>query len=279
MTPFLFVLGELLRTIKGRAGLFLLGVVLCTFLFLASFSSFFLLGTPASVSSGPEKSSGEIVAFLSPRLSAEAAGAIYLKVRERNDVRRVNYLLGQEAAGSQGGAILKIQVTSPSAGAALVEELRATPGIVKVDRASRLESGALILPTSVRIILLASLTSSVLAGLVVGRLGFAEALSSFSEEIKLMRFSGIPEATIQGPIISLGLLCGLGASVLLVGGVNLAHLAMTPHPQGVLPLASGLLEVARVRMTSLLSLPLGLLMGGLVGVLGASLTSGRAFRP
>jgi hypothetical protein len=73
------------------------------------------------VSAESKKARGD-VAHLSPRLSAEAAGAIYLKVRERNDVRRVNYLLGQEVSASQGGAALRIWATSPSAGAALAEQ-------------------------------------------------------------------------------------------------------------------------------------------------------------
>ena len=277
ISTFLFLLGELLGAVRTKSGTILIAVVLLIFSFLALFSSFFLLGTPVEEENGPVLAPQEIMAYLSPRLSPGEVEELYSKIREWKDVQRINYLFTQELQEDQAGGIFLIRTTSPSAVAPLLETLGSIEGIVRVVSASKSQS-TLSLSTPVRIGLLIGLAVSAVASMLAARYGFRELLRSFAEEIQLMHLSGTAERMIQTPIIALGILCGLVASLLLIVAAYLFHFFAVSHPEAVLRTASGLVEPGRVLTVSLLSLLLGLVMGGLIGVLGASLTGSREFQ-
>lgn len=279
MSTQLFIFGELLGTVRGKGGALLAAVVLLILSFLALFSSFFLLGTPTKEESGSLLPPGEVIVHLSPRLSPEAVEKLYLKIREREEVRRINYLFAQELEESRAGGILVIRTVEPQAFATLVEALGSVNGIMRIDSPVSSKKDVLLLSTPLRIALLAGLVVSVVASLIVARHGFRELLHSFAGEIRLMRLSGTAERAIQPPIIALGVLCGILASLVLILALYLLHSFAVSHPQAVLRVASGLVEPERVLTVSLLSLLLGLVIGGLVGVLGASLTGSREFQP
>ncbi len=281
MNTFLFILNELIKAINTKSGRLLAVVVLLIFCFLALFSSLFLLGVPAPThgDTGPLLASGEVAAHLSPRLSPEAVQDVYLEIREWEEVRQVNFLFTQELEAGRGGGILRILTRSPSAVASLLERLASTPEIVQIDSSTTPQKRVLSLSTPVRIGLLIGLAISAFASLIVSRRGFGELLTSFGREIRLMHLSGTPERTFQPSIVALGALCGLLASLLLIVAVYLLHFVAVSHPEALLRSASGLVESGRVLAVSLLSLLLGLALGGLIGAVGASLTGSREFQP
>jgi cell division protein FtsX len=203
---------------------------------------------------------------------------IYLEIQEWEEVRQVNFLLAQELETGRAGGILRVQVRSPSGIDVLLERLASISEIVGVDSATRQQKRVLTLSTPARIGLLIGLAMSAFASLIVARRGFGELLSTFAREIRLMRLSGTPEKTIHQPIVVLGVLCGLLASLLLIAVVYLLHYVAVSHPEALLRSTPGLVESGRVLTVSLLSLLLGLAMGGLIGVVGASLTSSREFQ-
>jgi len=198
--------------------------------------------------------------------------ALYSRILERTDVRSVRLLL------NNGEAVLAIRTVAPSPGVTLLQDLRAMPGVTSVDAAR--QAGILLASdASIRLGLLVGLVLFFLGGLLSSRAGFGQLLSLFAEEIKLLRTSGVREPTIQGPIVALGLLIGLAASLLLIAVLSLSHLALVAHPQVVPSLATGILEPGRVRTACLLALPLGLFAGALAGALGAALAGSRNLEP
>lgn len=279
MNTFLFILNELLRAIRPKSGGLLVAVILLIFAFLALFSSLFLFGSLPVEERNPFLSSGEVLAYLSPRLSPEAIQRAYLKIREWEEVRQINFLFVQEREAGRAGGIFRIQARSLSDIASLLQKLASITEIVQVDTLTTSYKRVLSLSTPVRIGLLAGLAVSAFASLIVARHGFQELLASFAKEIQLMRLSGTAERTIQLPIVALGVLCGLVASLLLVVIVYLVHSVAVSHPQALICAVPGLVESGRVLTVSLLSLFLGLAMGGLIGAVGASLTSSREFQP
>jgi len=279
MSTFLFILNELLGSLNTKSVGVLAAFVLLVFSFLALFSSLFLLGIPAEGQNGPSLTSNEVAAYLSPRLSPEAVQDVYLEIREWDEVRQVNFLFAQELEAGRAGGILRIQVFNPSAVAHLLERLASISEIVRVDSSASPQRRVLHLSSPVRIGLLIGLTVSAFASLIVARRGFKVLLAAFAKEIQLMRLSGTTEKTIQPPIVALGILCGLLAGLLLIIAVCLLHYVAASHPEALLRAAPGLIESGRVLTISLLSLLLGLAMGGLIGVVGASYTALRTFQP
>jgi len=279
MSTFLFVLNELLGSINTKSIGILTAFVLLIFVFLALFSSLFLLGIPTEDRVGLPVTSSEIMAHLSPRLSPEAVQDVYLEIREREEVRRINFLFAQELKAGEAGGILRIQAVNPSAVAHLVEHLDQISEIVRIDSSASPQRRVLHLSSPVRIGLLIGLAASAFACLIAARHGFKAVLTAFAKEIQLMRLSGTTERTIQPPIVALGCLCGLLASLLLITAVCLLHYVTVSHPEALLRVAPGLIESGRVLTVSLLSLLLGLTMGGLIGVVGASRTAALTFQP
>ena len=279
MSTFLFILNELLGSLNTKSVGILTAFVLLIFSFLALFASLFLLGIPTEGQSGPPLTSSEVTAYLSPRLSSEAIQDVYLEIREWEEVRQVNFLFGQEFKAGQAGGTLRIQAFNPSAVAHLLERLAPILEIVRVDSSADSPRRVLHLSSPVRIGLLVGLAVSAFASLLVARRGFRVLLTAFAKEIQLMRLSGTTEKTIQPPIVALGILCGLLASLLLIIAVCLSHYFAVSHPEALLRTAPGLIESGRVLTVSLLSLLLGLAMGGLIGVVGASYAASRTFQP
>ena len=280
MSTFLFILNELLVSLNAKSVGILTAFVLLIFAFLALFSSLFLLGIPTEGQNGPPLTSSEVTAYLylSPRLSPEAVQDVYQEIREWDEVRQINFLFAQELEAGQAGGILRIQAFDPSAVTALLERLASISEIVRVDSSASPQQRVLHLSSPVRIGLLIGLAVSAFASLIVARRGFKVLLTAFAKEIQLMRLSGTTEKTIQPPIVALGALCGLLASLLLIIAVCLLHYVGSSHPEALLRAAPGLIESRRVLTVSLLSLLLGLAMGGLIGVVGAGYTASRTFQ-
>ena len=277
MTGFFFVLGELIRALRQKGGGFIFLAILFVFLFLAVFSGLFLVGGPGQGTDAPRPLGGKILVHLTPGLSPQAIQALYIQLLEEREAERVNVLAGDALA--PGGATLQVQATSPAAGRTLVEKLKTTPGIASVDYASAKRGLSLPVSSSLRLGLLLGLAASAVGSLFFARLGFRGLLGAFAEEIKLMRVSGLSEAMILGPIVVAGVLFGLTGSLFLIAAVNLAHVGLAAHPQAVPPLVAGILEATRVQAVSLLSIPLGFLMGAFFGSLGASLAGSRELQP
>jgi cell division protein FtsX len=276
MNQFWFLLGNLLRTIDSRSGSLFIVLILLIFSSGALFSSFFLLGTPTPDDTGPSLSADEVFVHLSPRLSQQKINDLYLKIRESEDVSQINYRYPQEFGLEAVEGLLVIKAVSVAKVTGLVDALSAIDGIATVDSLSTRHADSLSAP--VKIGLLIGLALSIVGSLIAARYAFAELLKSFSEEIRMMRLAGTAEQVIQPPIVAIGALCGIIAGLLLIVAIYLLRFLAITHPGFLLHATSGWVDPARVLTVSLGGFLLGLVLGGLVGALGASLTESSKFQ-
>jgi cell division protein FtsX len=122
-----------------------------------------------------------------------------------------------------------------------------------------------------RIGLLCGLVVCALLALVLAREGFRALLYAFRHEVRLMRRSGVSEWRILAAVELAGLLMGLLAGALVVVGLVLYNMAASG--------AEPVLDVTRLTGVAVVSLLLGVLMGGLLGLLGAAHLTSNRFSP
>jgi len=280
MGTFLYLLRELLGRMRARS-LLLFGLsVLLVLVFLGIFSSFFLLGPTQDPGGFRFAEGSEIMVFLSPQASADRIDAIYLDVREWEDVRRVNYSSAppsEETEETSVGGSLLVSSASAADATLLGDRLASIDGVIDIEVQRESSSTSVTLSMPARLGLLGGLALTAFGSLLVARIAFRDLLDEFAAELSVMRVSGAPERSIHVPILALGLLVGLLACLLLVVAMYVAHVsAVTHHPAGGLSAAAGLLQSDRILVASLLSLLLALIMGGLAGLLGVSLALPRS---
>lgn len=276
MNQFWFLLGNLLRAVGSRSGVLFIVLILLIFSSGALFSSFFLLGTPAPDDTGPSLSADELFVHLSPQLSQQKIDDLYLEIREWEDVSQVNYRYPQELGLETVEGLLVIKAVSVTKVAKLIDALSAIDGIADVDSLSTRHADSLSTP--LKIGLLIGLALSIVGSLIAARYAFAELLKSFSEEIRMMRLAGTAEQVIQPPIVAIGVLCGIIAGLLLIVAIYLLRFLAITHPGALFHATSGWVDPARVLTVSLVGFLLGLVLGGLAGLLGASLTESNKFQ-
>ncbi len=269
MTSFFFLEGELLGAIRARSATFLSLAVVSLFLFLGCFASLFLIPSPrAGEASGAEAT--KIVAYVSPRLSTTSVNSLFLRLQERADVLSVRFDLPEDVTSDRTGGTFTLVARSADAVAGLVDALRATDGITSVEKTAA--TGGLVLSSGARIGLLCGLAVCALLSLLLARAGFRSLLSSFRNEIRMMRLSGVPEREILAAVVVAGLLMGFLAGLLLVVGLALYTLSVTSGTPEAL-------DVTRLIGVGVVSLLLGMLMGGLMGLLGAGHLGSSRFSP
>jgi hypothetical protein len=277
--PYLF--RELLGTIRARSAVSFLLTWLCLFLFLGSVAAFFLLvpsrvEPPGGLASLPIE---EIRAYLSPRLSSASVDALYLEIREREDIAAIQFRFAQELRPQATGGVFLIEPATPDQAAGLAEFLATVNGVTEVEEI-RTDPGETESPLTgpVRIALLVVLVGTIVLAFLFARRGYWELLHAFSGEIRTMRLSGVPEGVIVPLVVGLGALIGLLAGILLLVVLFLLHYTMataTAPPAWEVGLSSGV----RVIGVSLVNLLLGLVLGGLIGLLGVSVLGHRDFDP
>lgn len=281
MNPFFFLFRELLGSIRARSALFFTLTGLLLFVFLGVVGTFFLVPSPGIAEAGEDGSLPiqEIEVHLSPRLSSATVDRMYLEMRARDDVERVLFRFSQELGRETSGGVFVISPTSPDVAPDLVAELRALNGVTEVvERRSQREPDRSPLSPAARIGLLASLVVTIALSLLFSRLGYRELLRSFAGEIRLLRLSGISERTVVPLTVAVGLLIGFLAGLLLLVILYVLHYVVVSQgaPPGIL---EGLTSSGRILGVSLINLVLGLVLGGLIGLYGASLLGSREFRP
>jgi cell division protein FtsX len=270
MTSFFFLERELLGAIRVRSATLLSLALVSLFLFLACFASLFLLpGSSTSQQGG--MGSNAIVAYVSPRLATASINNLFLRLQERPDVRSVKFNLPEEVTSERTGGAFSLVARSPGAVAGLVEALRATDGITSVETTTG--PGQIVLTGGARLGLLCGLAVCALLSLFLAREGFRALLQSFRSEIRLMRLSGVAERRILGAVIVTGLLIGFLAGLLLVVGLALYSLSAFGANSEVA------VDVTRLVGVGVVSLLLGMLMGGLMGLLGSGHLASSRFSP
>jgi hypothetical protein len=281
VSPFLFLFRELLGSIRARNALFFTLTGLFLFVFLGVVGTFFLVPGPRTPEPGEDGSLPieEIQVQLSPRLSSATVDRMYLDIRSRDDVERVVFRFSQELERSASGGVFVIDPASPDVAAALVGELRQLNGVTEViERRSQGEPDRSPMSTSMRIGLLAALVVTIALSLLFARGGYRELLRSFAGEIRLLRLSGISERTVVPLTVGIGILIGFLAGLLLLVILYVLHYVVVS--QGVPPRAlEGLTSGGRILGVSLINLLLGVVLGGLIGLYGASLLGSREYRP
>ena len=281
MNPFLFLFRELLGSIRARSALFFSLTGLLLFAFLAVVGTFFLVPTPSLAEPGEDGSLPieEIHVYLSPRLSSATVDRMYLEIRAREDVKRVVFRFSQELDRETFGGVFVIDPASSDVAVDLVGELRTLSGVTEViERRSQGEPDRSLLSSAARIGLLSSLVVTIVLSLFFARLGYRELLRSFAGEIRLLRLSGISERTVVPLTVGVGVLIGFLAGLLLLVILFVLHYIVIS--QGTPPaILGGLTSGGRILGVSLINLLLGLVLGGLIGLYGASLLTSREFLP
>jgi len=278
MSRFFFLFGNLLGKINGRIGALFLGVVGLVFAALLIFAGFFLVGDTTGQENGPALAPGEMVVYLSSQLSSDDVQSLYLKLRNLPETKTINYRFAQELGLDQAGGVFIIQAVNPSAVASLQETITEMAGITNIDSVAGAQGTNVSLSSTLRLGLLVALIVCIAGSLILARKAFSQLLDRFSAEIRLLRLAGTPEWVLQPPVVALGVLCGIIAAMLLVVVVYLSHFLALSHPQATIHAACGLLLPGRVLMVSLVGSLVGIILGGLIGVLGASLTSRERFQ-
>ena len=103
-------------------------------------------------------------------------------------------------------------------------------------------------------------------------------LTGFSGEIRMLRLSGISERVVFTLVVSLGVLMGLVGGLFLLAVLYLLHQIALSNA-GAFSLFGGLTSGTRLLGVGMMVLVLGTLLGGLAGLLGASLLYRREFDP
>jgi len=271
----MFLFRELLGAIRAKSATFfaLAGVFL--FLFLASIACFFMI-SPGSVTSIPAAQPTEIEeirVFLSPRLASATIDQWFLEWRERADIAALRF----EFSETGSGGLFVLTPTDNAMASELANELRQIEGVIEVVEVP-LES-AIETPTIslvIRVSLLVILLVAIVASLFCFRRGFHELLTAFSGEIRMLRLTGIAERIVSVLVVALGLMIGLLCGVFLLAILFLLHQIALSNAESLLffgGLASGL----RILGVGLTAMALGTVLGGLAGLLGASVLHGREF--
>jgi len=282
MSPFLFLFRELLGAVRARSALFFATTWLLLFAFLSIVAAFFLVPpiAPGPAEDAASRPIEEIHVYLSPRLSSATVDQLYLDIRSRADVDRVAFRFSQELdRGDTSGGVFVIGATSPDAAQALARDLRSQSGVTEViERRAAADPAPPLLTTGARIGLLASLVIAIALCLLFARSGYRELLGSFASEIRLLRLSGISERTIVPLTVGIGLLVGLLAGLFLLVALYVMHYVLLSQPTTP-PILEGAANGTRILGVSLINLLLGIVLGGMIGLYGASLLTSRDFRP
>jgi len=281
MSPFLFLFRELLGSIRARSALFFALTGLLLFVFLGVVGMFFLVPSPSSAAAGEDRllPIQEIRAYLSPRLSSATVDRMYLEIRAREEVECVVFRFSQEFDRAASGGVFVIDPSSPDVASELVGELRSLNGVTEVvERRSQAQRDRSPLPPAVRIGLLSSLVLAIALSLLFARIGYRELLRSFAGEIRLLRLSGISERTVVPVTVAIGILVGFLAGLLLLVILYVLHYAVVSQATPPAILAE-LTSAGRILGISLINLLLGVVLGGLIGLFGASLLGSREFHP
>ena len=273
----MFLFRELLGAIRTRSATFFALAGLLLFLFLASIACFFMI-SPSSVARSTEgQPIDEIRVFLSPRLSSATIDQWFLEWRERDDIAALRFQFAQEFDETASGGLFILTPTDPAMAASLASEFRGIEGVtevVEVPRELAIETPSVSL--MIRISLLVILVTAIAGSLFCFRRGFHELLTSFSGEIRMLRLSGIAQRLVSLLVVALGVLMGLLSGLFLLAALYLLHQIALSNA-ATFSLFGGLGNGLRILGVGMTMLALGTVLGGLAGLLGASLLHGREF--
>jgi hypothetical protein len=275
----LFLFRELLGAVRTKSAVFFALSGLLLFLFLASVACFFMIA-PGNVSRSAEgQPIEEIRVFLSPRLSSATIDQWFLEWRERDEIEGLRFRFAQEFDETDSGGVFIVAPADSTMASALASEFREIEGVtrvVEVPREPLIETQSVSL--AIRISLLVILVATIATSLICSRRGYRELLTAFSGEIRMLRLSGISERVVSALIVALGILMGLLGGLFLLAVLYLFHQIALSNASAF-SLFGGLTSGMRILGVGLMVLALGTVLGGLAGLLGASLLHRREFDP
>ena len=274
-----FLFRELLGAIRTKSAVYFAFSGLFLLLFLASVACFFMIA-PGSVSQSAEgQPIDEIRVFLSPRLSSATIDQWFLEWRERDEIASLHFQFAQQLDETASGGVFVISLADPSLASTLASEFREIEGVTDVIEVPR-ELAIEILSVSlvIRISMLVILLASIAASLFCSRKGYRELLATFSGEIRMLRLSGISKRVVSAMVVALGVLIGLLGGLLLLAILYLFHQIALSNVE-IFSLFGGLTSGIRILGVGMMVLALGTVLGGLAGLLGASLLHRREFDP
>jgi cell division protein FtsX len=272
VNAFLYLERELLGAIRVQSAVLLSFALLSLFLFLASFACLFLLPTASALSPGTI-AANEVRAYVSPQLTVAAIEGMAGRLQARADVRSVQLRTPslEEVKPNRTGRRFTLVASSAAAVPGLVAALQSMEGIASVEIGPAGGAGRIALSEGGRIGLLCGLAVCALLALVLARQGFRALLYAFRHEIRLMRLAGVSERRILSAVGVTGLLMGLLAGALVVVGLVLYGVAVAD--------AAPVFDATRLAGVVVATLVLGVLMGGLIGLLGAAHLASNRFSP
>lgn len=277
MSTGLFLFRELLGVIRTKSAVFFILSWVLLFLFLASVACFFMMVPSSTIGSSEGQPIEEIHVFLSPRLSSATINEWFLTWRERDDIAGLHFRFAQELEANDSGSVFIVAPTDLSLASELADEFRAVEGVTRVVEVPREPTTEVrTVSLAIRISLLATLVLTITASLLCSRRAYRELLTAFSGEIRMLRLSGVSERMLFVLIVALGGLLGVLGGLFLLAVLYLFHQIALANVQAF-ALFGGLLSGMRILGVGLVTLVLGTVLGGLAGLLGASLLHGREF--
>ncbi len=272
MNAFLYLESELLGAIRVRSAVLFSFALVSLFLFLASFACLFLIPPAPSAQPGAI-AANEVRAYVSPQLTKAAVDDLYARLQERADALSVQFRYPERVTSDQTGGRFTLVARSAAAVEGLASALRSTKGITSVETGTPAGASSIALTQGARIGLLSGLVVCALLALVLAREGFRALLYTFRHEVRLLRLSGVSERRIVAAVEVAGILIGLLAGALLVAGLLLYSMSAADSE------AVFVFDSTRLTGVVVVSLLLGVLMGGLLGLLGAAHLASDRFSP
>jgi hypothetical protein len=280
MSAIVYLLKEIICSLQRKNVLLCIALSGAIFLFLAVSSSLFLFTAP--INDGIRLKSQEIIAYLPLRLPTAAIRDLLFEIREHPQVVRATFRFSEEfhredpVPGRYG--LLFITASDIPSAEVLAAELAGRRDIMEVRfYGEKRRPTAIPLTATMKIGFIAGILIVITGVLFLSRYLFARLLTGLTDYLRLLHTAAIPERTIQTPWIILGAICGLIGGLLFAVILYLLHRWAIADPGAIIHLAAGTINFTRILSLSIGGVVVGILLGGVIGVLGGSLTTDPRF--
>lgn len=280
MSAILYLLKEIICSLRRENLLLCLALSGMIIVFLALFSSLFLFTEP--IEDDIRLKSQEVIAYLPLTLPTAAIRELLFEIREHPQVVTATFRFSEEfhreapLPGRYG--LLFITAYDIASAQVLATELAGRNDIMEV-----IFYGELLKPTAtpltatMKIGFVAGILIAIAGALLLSRYLFTRLLAGFTDHLRLLHSAAIPERTIQTPLIILGAICGLIGGLLFAVIIYLLHRWAVNDPGATIRIAAGMIDSMRILSVSAGGVVVGILLGGALGGLGASLTTQPRF--
>lgn len=277
-----FLTKQVLHELGVKRAIQTAGLIIVTTLFLVSFYLLFVARSQPPVThsqSAVMAKKGQILAELNSGLPADEVNSLYLKLRNWDSIRDIQFIFGAEfqaeqvdLPGDMNAESDFFLVEASSKKAKLTEELgkqsQITAALVLQRNLTSSTPTSFVFPSWIKIISLIGVVAFALGILGLAYQAINNLARSWKGEFQILKYSGIEGYKVRIPFVGYGFMCGFIGSLLgillLYGTTSWAKASASVGES--LP---ALMKSSFVMGLALWSLLLGPLMGLLGAVVGA----------